>query len=109
MFIFHISVELFSIYSEGYHGVVGEERIQCNVTGNTTITRDTLSTAFLVIAEQLSGIVIADSSDISGKYIIPVVCNDGVLCCFPYSKWCPQWYEVYNTDLVLNIFYFNKQ
>ena len=86
MFIFHISVELSSIYSEGYHRVVGEERIQCNITGNTTITRDTLSTAFLNIAEQLSGIVIANSSDISGKYIILVVRNDRVLLLLSFFK-----------------------
>ena len=71
-FPYLIGITLSSIYSQGYYGVVGEEqiRIQCNITGNTTITQNTLTNAFLVIAKQLSGIVIAESSDISGKYII---------------------------------------
>lgn len=69
-FPYLIGIIFSSIYSQGYYGVVDEERIQCNITGNTNVTQDTLSNAFLVIAKQLSGIVIAGSSDISGKYII---------------------------------------
>lgn len=62
-------ISCFCLCSAPGSGVDGEERTECAARGypvDVTVTTEKLSSAFLVIAEHLPVIIVANSSDVSG-------------------------------------------